>query len=135
MHDNAFATKRFTRQQGVKQTKQALYQFSDFWKQKLTAMQQKELEKRSIIFRSLNELEDRSLECIPLVHNFKTDHTFCRIAFALSKLRTRHRIKGSAMRAEEGAAFQDWSNVRHICFPTEQGRRSAANLLTRVGGQ
>ena len=39
-------------------------------------------------------------------------------------------IKGSAMRAEEGAAFQDWSNVRHIGFPTEQGRRSAANLLT-----
>jgi hypothetical protein len=34
MHDNAFAAKRFTRQQGVKQTKQALYQFSDFWKQK-----------------------------------------------------------------------------------------------------
>ena len=34
------------------------------------------------------------------------------------------------MRAEERAAFRDWSYVRHIGFPAEPGRRSAAKLLT-----
>src|SRR5262249_58515966 len=38
-------------------------------------------------------------------------------------------------RAEEGAPFQDWCYVRHIGFPAEQGRRSAAKLLARVGCQ
>jgi hypothetical protein len=68
---------------------------------------------RSIIVRSMNELEERNVSCIPAVHDLRADHTFCCTTFALGNFRTRYRVKGSAMWAEKGVAFQNWPDVRH----------------------
>jgi hypothetical protein len=45
MHDNAFATKRFTQKAAQQAVKQILYQLSDFWKQNTHCNAEKRLEK------------------------------------------------------------------------------------------
>jgi hypothetical protein len=45
MHDNAFATKRFTRNAAQQAVKQILYHLSDFWKQNTHCNAAKRLEK------------------------------------------------------------------------------------------
>ena len=54
-----------------------------------------------MIFGSMNELEDRHLGRIPLVHDLSADYTLGDIAVAVRKSRIRHSIKGSAMGAKE----------------------------------
>jgi len=57
----------------------------------------------SVIVRSVDELE--VFGCFRLVHDLMADDTSCCIASALGNQGRCLRIKGSAMRAEEGAAF------------------------------
>jgi hypothetical protein len=45
MHDNVFATKRFTRNAAQQAVKQTLYQLSDFWKQNTRCNAAKRAEK------------------------------------------------------------------------------------------
>jgi hypothetical protein len=45
MHDNAFATKRFTRNAAQQAVKQTLYQLLDFWKQNTRCNAAKRAEK------------------------------------------------------------------------------------------
>src|SRR5262249_10225426 len=73
--------------------------------------------RQSGIFRSVDEPEALNLGCIQPVHDFKTDDTSCCIAFALGNQRRCRRIKGSAMRTEEGRAFEDRSYERHVHLP------------------
>jgi hypothetical protein len=75
---------------------------------------------RSSIIRPMNELEEWNVGRIPPVHDLRADHTFRCLAFALDNLRTRYRIKSSAMRAEEGVAFRNWSDVRHSDLPNSE---------------
>jgi hypothetical protein len=65
MHDNAFAAKRFRRNTAQQGVSKHCINFQILGSKKLAAMQQKELGKRSSIFRSFNELEDQSVGCIP----------------------------------------------------------------------
>jgi hypothetical protein len=68
----------------------------------------------------MDELKATDFGCIQLVHDFKAHDTSRRFAFALGDQRRCRRIKGSAVRAEESAAFQDRSYVRHDGVPCRQ---------------
>jgi hypothetical protein len=79
----------------------------------------------------MNELEERNVGCIPAVHDFRADHTLCCITFAFGNLRTRYRVKGSTMRAEESVTFRSWSDVRHTDLPPDFVARHGIGLTAR----
>jgi hypothetical protein len=71
-----------------------------------------------------------------LVHNLSADNTFGDIAVALGKSRMRHRIKSSAMRTKEAAAFRDWPCKRHIgCLHVKASMHLKEYYFQRYAGR
>jgi len=65
------------------------------------------------VLRPLNELVNRNLRRIPIIHDAQADHAFCVTSVTPGKPRLRHRIKCSAVGTKEGAAFWTWACQRH----------------------